>query len=94
MWNGYDTIFTFFNVIFIYTLCLNYKKEFKLIKTISLNTMGIYLVHNIFTNLFTQHVTDRMENIGFNTVFAIIVLLLSLLLSIILKKIPIVKKFV
>lgn len=94
VWNGYDTIFTFFNVIFFYTLCLNYKKEFKLIKTISLNTMGIYLVHNIFINLFTPHVTYSMENIGFNTAFAIIVLLLSLLLSIILKKIPIVKKFV
>ena len=94
VWNGYDTIFTFFNVIFIYTLCLNYKKEFKLIKTISINTMGIYLVHNILINLFTPHITDSMKNIGFNTAFTIIVLLLSLLLSVILKKIPIVKKFV
>ena len=94
VWNGYDTIFTFFNVIFIYTLCLNYKKEFKLIKTISINTMGIYLIHNIFINLCTPHITDSMKNIGFNTAFALIVLLLSLLLSVILKKIPIIKNFV
>lgn len=76
VWNGYDTIFTFLNVIFIYTLCLNHKKESKLIKTISINTMGIYLVHNIFINLYAPHITDIMKNIGFNTVFAIIVLLL------------------
>ncbi len=94
VWNGYDTVFTFLNVIFIYTLCLNYNKDLKLIKTISLNTMGIYLLHNIFINLFNPYITDHMRNIGFNTIFAIVVLLLSLLMSVVLKKIPIVKKLI
>ena len=92
VWNGYDTIFTFLNVLFIYTLCLNYKNDYKLIKSISLNTMGIYLLHSLFINLFTQYITDNMKNIVFNTFFSMVVLMISLMLSIALKKIPLIKK--
>lgn len=92
VWNGYDTIFTFLNVLFIYTLCLNYKKNFRLIKTISCNTMGIYLLHNLFINLIRPYITDSMKNIFFNIVYSTVVLLLSILLSVILKKIPVIKK--
>ena len=47
VWDGYDSIFTLINVICVYILSLNYNKDYKLIKTISINTLGIYFVHEI-----------------------------------------------
>ncbi len=96
VWNGYDTIFTFINVICIYILCLNLNKDIGIIRLISCNTLGIYLIHEIIINLTIQHILSYPIccNIIFNIIYAIIVAIICLVISLILKKIPVVKKLV
>lgn len=52
VWNGYDTIFTFVNVIALFSLSLSYNKNCLLLKVVSCNTLGIFFMHNIFIWLF------------------------------------------
>ncbi len=96
VWNGYDTIFTFFNVIFIYALCLNWKKDARLVRTISSNTLGIYFIHYIIIRLFKPYLVkyEFLTNFSFNVVFVIFVLIVCLILCFILRKIPVVSKLV
>ncbi len=96
IWNGYDTVFTLINVICIYVLCLNLKKDVGLIRLISCNTLGIYFVHEIFINLTKGYIEQYpfLCNFSFNIVYAIIILILSLLIVILMKKIPIINRLV
>lgn len=96
VWNGYDTIFTFCNVICIFVLSLNWKHDKKYISVVSRNTLGIYFIHL----LIIWSTKPWLINFGFlcnipmNLVYAIIVLLISTNLSMILRKIPIISKLV
>lgn len=45
IWYGYDTIFALIATISIFLLCLNWQRDNFLLRTISRNTLGIYLVH-------------------------------------------------
>ena len=94
IWNGYDTIFTMCNVICIYTLCLNLKKEFRVIKAISCNTLGIYFIHNLFLNWVKHYAVFALSNIGFSIITALVVLLCCLVISLLMKKIPLIKNLV
>lgn len=96
VWNGYDTIFTFINVICIYVLCLNLNKDIKIIRTISCSTLGIYFIHTIliaFTKRYIWNVSF-LCNIPCNILYAIAILFVSLIITLIIRKIPILKKLV
>ena len=101
VWNGYDTIFTFINVIAIFVLVTNYKGTCKTVKQIitliSCNTLGIYFVHVVYIHWLRPYFDSvfYMSNITINMIgnvlFTCIVLLLSLLTAFFVKKIPLLK---
>lgn len=95
VWNGYDSIFTLFNVIFIYALCLNFNKENRFISCVSKNTMGIYIVHGLLLRLTVGIFdVDAFCNLPFNLIFSLAILCICLLISMFMKKIPILKNLV
>lgn len=94
VWNGYDTVFTFLNAIFIFILCMNWKQNSWFIRTVSCNTLGVYFLHMLLI-YFTKAYIIEIElfcNIIGNMVYAIIILCMSLMISLILKRIPIFAK--
>lgn len=96
VWNGYDTIFTFSNVFFIYILSLSYKKEFSLITKISCNTMGIYYIHGLVVSL-TRPLVRQIEgfyNIPSALIYAAVILLVCLFVCQVFKKIPFLKELI
>ncbi|MCH5320980.1 MAG: acyltransferase family protein [Eubacterium sp.] len=96
VWNGYDTIFTFMNVICIFVLCLNLKTDKALIRTISCNTLGIYFMHEIFIHL-TRDLIKQYQflcNIPFNIIYAIVILLICLTITLVMRRIPFVRRLV
>ncbi len=93
VWDGYDTIFTFLNVISIYVLCLNLNRSFKWIQIISINTLGIYLIHGFYI----YYMRPILKAIGFSgsflhtLVFAFFVLVASLMTAILMRRIRFLK---
>lgn len=94
VWNGYDTIFTMLNVICIYTLCLNVKKDFRIITAISCNTLGIYFIHGLFINLVERYFVFALSNIGLSIITALLILLCCLAVTLLIKKIPFIRNLV
>lgn len=92
VFGSYDTIFTFCNTICIFLLCLNYKKHYKAITLISLNTLGIYLMHPVIDNLLPHFTTSNLLALPYSICRALFVLAISFLISILIKKIPIIRK--
>lgn len=97
VWNGYDTIFTFINVVSIFILTTNYNGNNQYIKRlivlVSTNTLGIYLIHVVYIHalrLYVEKISFLCNILG-NIIFAIIVLILSLITTILIKKIPLLK---
>ena len=93
---AYNSIFTFFNVIFIYLLCLNYHRKYKFIENVSRNTLGIYFTHGLFI-WFTRPFLSEIRllcNIPCNLVYAFAVMCICLLLCMAIKKIPLLRYFV
>ncbi len=97
VWDGYDTIFTFVNVIAIFVLTTNYNSRNKIlhniILTISKNTLGIYFIHVIFIHWMKPYVVNIgiLSNIGGNILFSLVVLILSLFTTLLIKKLPLIK---
>lgn len=100
VWNGYDTIFTFSNVIAIFILSLNYKgQNFALsnfIRIVSMNTLGIYFLHWIFIPLTITHLRQISftHNIVCNFLYAVFIVIISLITIWVIKKIPLIKHLV
>lgn len=96
VWSGYDTLFTFGNVICIFVLCLNLKKDNKIIHIISCNTLGIYFIHELIIHLTRKRIEqyDILCNVPFNILYAIIILVISLLIALMMKKIPLIRRLV
>ena len=96
VWNGYDTIFTFINVICIYALCLGYNGKLPIIKIISCNTLGIYFIHNIIIRLTKEYVIQipLVHTVVGNIAYACAVIILCLSITLIIKKIPVLKHLV
>lgn len=96
VWNGYDTIFTFINVICIYALCLGYNGKLPIIKIISCNTLGIYFIHNIIIRLTKEYVIQipGVHTVVGNIAYACVVIILCLSITLIIKKIPVLKHLV
>lgn len=96
VWYGYDSVFTFCNVIFIYILSLNYKKDYSFIRNISINTLGIYFLHELVFRL-TKSVIQSMGiqmNFWLNFVYSFLILCVCLVCCMLLRKIPVVKNLV
>ena len=95
VWYGYDTIFTFFNVLFIYVLCLNYKKGTSIVCLVSNNTLGIYFIHQLFIPFITPWIKSLtfMRNVPMNVLYSTVILCISLVLSILINKVSRLKLF-
>lgn len=96
VWCGYDTVFTFINVLMIYVLSLSYEKKIKLVENISKNTLGIYFVHVIFVQLMRAMVSElpMSHTFMFNLPYALCILLMSFAFIVILSKIPVIRNLV
>ena len=96
VWNGYHSIFTFFNVLFIYVLSLNFSVKSKIVECISTNTLGVYFIHilliRLSSDLFVKYAF--LCNLPFNLIYSIFILLFSVCFCMILKKIPILKRLI
>ena len=92
VWNGFGSVFTLFNVIFIVVLSLNYKNHFNIISKISINSLGLYLIHPIIIKLFSSVLLNSELSCDFliSILFSLFILAASLITSILIKKIPIV----
>lgn len=96
VWNGYNTVFTLGSVLCLYVLSLNWQREAKLVRQISSNTLGIYLIHDLLHKLFTPYVTAfaPMRSLPGTLVYAAALLLVSLGVCLVLRKIPLVKHLI
>ncbi|MBQ3193457.1 MAG: acyltransferase [Oscillospiraceae bacterium] len=94
VWKGYDTVFTLVNVLCLFVLCLNWKQDRPLIRTISANTLGIYLLHVIPTWTLSSRAVQVpfLASVPGSAVFSLAVLLMTLGLCLILKRIPLIRK--
>lgn len=94
-WNGYDTIFTFINVVSIFVLTTNYQGHCRKIKNIisliSCNTLGIYFVHEVYKHCLRTYMGEDFMFTGGDVIMGVLVLVLSLFTTILIKKIPLLK---
>ena len=91
---GYDTVFTFISVCALFVLSLSYNKEYKCVKLISCNILGIYFIHDVIIHMLRPFVKEisLMDSYIGGLVFAVIVLMISLIVVLFLKQIPVVKQ--
>jgi len=96
VWFGYDTVFTAWNVLCLYVLALNRTRESRLLQIISANTLGIYLIHDLFHKALTPMTFQYplLRTLPGTLVYALVLLVLSLLVSLVLKKIPLLRQLV
>ena len=90
-WDGFDTVFTFVNVLAVGVLCLNYKAAHgwsRAIRLVSENTLGIYIFHMVFSRFMQRFVQDLtfMQNPVSNILFALVVMAVTLAFVLALKK--------
>ncbi len=96
VWDGYGTIFTFISVLCLYLLSLNYKNENRIIRLVAGNTMGIYLIHELwmfYAMVFVLYYIPT-DSLLINVVTGLILLVLSLGVTLLLRKIPYIKALV
>lgn len=104
IWYGYDTIFALIATLSIFLLCLNWHKDNIVFRTISRNTLGIYLVHMLIIyalttwfNGFIMQYTSPLSDMPFMVTFCgviiytIVVTGLSLGVTVLVKKLPLIK---
>ena len=95
VWNGYDTFFTLLNVCAIFVLTVSYSSGNRLVDkyifNVSVNTLGIYFIHEILIHLTKPFVEQWIvaQNFIGCMIYAFFIMTISLLLAIIIKKIPI-----
>lgn len=90
IWGGFDTVFTFGIVICLYVLSLNWKKDLPLVRLISTNTLGIYLLHVVPNWALLPHVyrIPMLQNIPASILYSLGILFFTLAVCLILKRIP------
>lgn len=105
IWYGYDTIFALIATLSIFLLCLNWQKDNVVFRTISRNTLGIYLTHMLIiyalTTWFGEFISQYANPLSTSvplifslagvSIYTAIVLLTSLGLSAVLRKLPLIK---
>lgn len=90
VWGGMETVFSLIATFCVYLLCLNYKKDLGLIRTIFKNTLGIYLIHStliVATKDWLPQVSLLYTFPG-TVLYAVVLLFISLGLALLLKYIP------
>lgn len=94
VWNGLGSIFSVFIVLGLYLLSLNYRTDHKLIRLISANTLGIYLLHSFFYVALTPMLKriPAMCHFASTVAYAALVLLACVGISLLTKKIPVLRK--
>ena len=95
IWGGFDTVFTFGIVIFVYVLSLNWKKDLPLIRLISSNTLGIYLLHVVPNWTVLPHIIHNplFRNVPASFLYSLGILFFTLAVCLVLKKVPLIRKF-
>ena len=95
---SYDSIFTLVNVLAIYLLSMNYRPKegsaaASAVCFIGANTLGIYLIHEIFLHILTKRLSEIAwcTNIIVNAVYCAAVICVCLAITWLIKKIPLVK---
>lgn len=96
VYTGYDSICTFIDVLCIFVLSLNYKRDNAFIRVLSCNTLGVYFMHGIILYLLKPLISQLslMHNIPCNLMYAFLIMVFCMGLSFMLKKIPFLKKLV
>ena len=107
IWYGYDTIFALITTISIFFLSLNWRQDNIIFRTISRNTLGIYLIHMLiiyalttWANGFIMYYTCPLSSVPLIIsfigviIYTIIVLFISLGITAIIKKLPLIKNIV
>lgn len=93
VWYGYVTVFTAGNTLCLYVLSLNLNREVPLLRVISANTLGIYLVHDLIHKLISPMVVtiEGASTLPGTVIYCTALLGLTLGICLVLKKIPLVK---
>lgn len=96
VWYGYNTVFTLVNVLCLYVLSLSWKRDVPLIRQISSNTLGIYLLHDLVHKSIGPRVAQFavMRTLPGTMLYAAALLLITLGLCLILRKIPLIKHLI
>lgn len=96
VWNGYGTVFTLGNVLCLYVLSLNLKRDVPILRWISSNTLGIYLLHSLLHRIIRPitRPIEALRSLPGTLVYASGILLVCLALCFLLKKIPLVKHLI
>ena len=96
VWNGYDTVFTLGNVLCLYLLSLGWKRDIPLVRLISANTLGIYLLHDLLHKQLGPVAAgfDAMRTLPGTMLYTAVLLLLTLGVCLILKKLPLAKHLI
>lgn len=96
VWNGYNTVFILGSVLCLYVLSLNWQRQNVLVKTISANTLGIYLIHDLIHKSLSPFVMrfPAMQSLPGTLFYAAALLLITLGVCLVLKKIPLVKQLI
>ena len=96
VWSGYTTVFTLVNVLCLYVLSLNLKRDIPILRWVSANTLGIYLLHDLLHKMIGPYLSQfaLMRTLPATLVYTLVLLLLSLGVCLILKKIPLVKHLI
>jgi len=96
VWFGYDTVFTLVNVICLYVLCSNLKKDIFIIRSIADNTLGIYFIHENVRFILDRYVMNSKLTSTFpgHLLYALSILIISYLICLIMRHIPIVRRLI
>lgn len=96
VWYGYTTVFTLGSVLCLYVLSLNLQRDIPILRCISANTLGVYLIHDLvhkYLGLYAAQY-DFLCTLPGTLLYATVLLLVTLLICLILKKIPLVKHLI
>ncbi len=95
---SYDSIFTIINVAAIYMLSLSYKPKeggisASIVRIIGMNTLGIYLIHEIFVHMLTKRLVANpwCTNVAVNLIYAVVLICVCTAITWLIKKIPLLK---
>lgn len=96
VWNGYETVPTFCITMSIYILCLNFKKDSRVVNTAAKNTLGIYILNYVLIRISKETVMSWrfMDNIPAHLVFSALLIICYLGMVFVLKKIPLIKNLI
>ena len=96
VWNGYDTVFTACTVLCLFVLSLNWKRDSRILRTVSANTLGIYLIHDVINRLLRPYFYSLpfLRTVWGTLVYALVLLTVCTALCLVMRKIPILRKLI